>query len=300
MDQKVDGVVVPQPFPMPIVPMAPPEPKMSPDFDKLKQSIQEWKVQIEIKTQEYWHNAQEAETQSQTLHDELVSVWSQDITRIKENLKVAKPDVANLHDQKIVEDKIEALRLEFEKQSKKLNDDLETRIQNRKKEYELLLAQDTKQINNLETTIAEYGTQLQTHRDQIESKLSEWINKKNLDVTNMEGIISGSAPTAKAFNEEDQVNLVEDRKKIERVYKGLDAEPVMVSKEYGRQCTNNYNVKNQIGVGGFGAVYRGNDVSLRCTFAFKRVSMIADNPEKLEGVLKSFQREVSVRIELLF
>jgi hypothetical protein len=293
-DEKVDGIVTPQDFPLPIIPTLPAEPKMSPDIEKLTQSIRQWKAQIEIKTNEYSTSVQEAESNSQTLHDELVGLWKVEITKTHENLKSSNPEKQNERDEDVLNSKINTLRLEFERKVEELEQELDNRVKQRNKEYELLRVEEEERIQNLETTITEYGTRLQQHRDQLEHELSDWINATNLDVTNMEGIISGIKPSSKKVNEIDPVDLVVDRNKIHRVYTGLDVEPVMVSKEYGRQCTNNYDVKNQIGVGGFGTVYQGNDVSLRCTFAFKRVSMTADDPEKIKGVLQSFQREISV------
>ncbi len=183
--------------------------------------------------------------------------------------------------------------MEFERQKKKLEQETEERIRFRNKEFEGQKVQCHNHIKKLEESITEYGSRLQQHQEVLQTRLVEWMNTKKNDVTKMEGIVSGTitAPTEDATR---KVDLTDDRTKIHRVFSGLDVEPAMVSKDYGRHCTNNFDVKNQIGVGGFGSVYQGNDMTLRCTFAFKRVSMTADNPDKLQGVLKTLQREISV------
>ena len=230
------------------------------------------------------------------IHDQVVGSWTLEISKTNQTLTSSIPDQQNSHDKEVMKAKVNELRLEFERQKKKLEQETADRIQLRNKEFETQTVKCKSQIQKLENSIAEYGTRLQHHQDRMQTNLINWINGKKLDLTNMEGIAFGTTPASKPLNETaHEVDLTEDRRKIHRVFSGLDIEPVLVSKYYGHHCTNNYDVKNQIGVGGFGSVYQGNDMTLRCSFAFKRVSMMADNPKKLEGVLKTFQREISVR-----
>ena len=296
MQQKVEGVVVANDFTFPTAPSDPAAPKMSPDVDKLKQSVEEWKKLIELKTSEYVTSVEDAMFTAQKMHDETVGSWKQELSKTQQTIRDSKPDQQNSCDYEVLHSKVEALRLEFERQKKKLEQETEDRIRRRNKEFEGQKVQCHNHIKKLEESITEYGSRLQQHQEVLQTRLVEWINTKKNDVTKMEGIVSGTitAPTEDVATRE--VDLTDDRNKIHRVFSGLDVEPAMVSKDYGRHCTNNFDVKNQIGVGGFGSVYQGNDVTLRCTFAFKRVSMTADNPDKLQGVLNTFQREISVSI----
>jgi serine/threonine protein kinase len=112
----------------------------------------------------------------------------------------------------------------------------------------------------------------------------------------MEGIVAGTIPAPRVIDATNcEADLSADRAKLLSVFTGINVEPVVVSKTYGQHCTKNYDVANRIGVGGFGSVYQGSDLTLRRTFAFKRISLLADNPQKFEGALKTFEREISVR-----
>ena len=97
------------------------------------------------------------------------------------------------------------------------------------------------------------------------------------------GIVSGTAPApspSDIFHRE--VDLTDDGGKVLGVFiSGLDMEPVRVSKECSRHCTNHYDIENRICAGGFGIVYQGNDLTLRRSFAFKHVSLKADNSRKI-------------------
>ena len=296
LDLKIEGILVANDFTIPVVPVEPAEPKMSPDVEKLKHSIAEWKNLTEEKTREYIANVHEATVSSTKLHDQEVGLWIQEISKTNQALNESNPHRQNNHDKQVMISKIDALRLEFERQKLKLEQETIERMQRRDKEYEAQSIQCNTQILKLEEYIAEYGSRLQQHQDRIQTNLLNWINAKKLDIANMEGIVAGSNQAPKPRNEnEREMDIFEDSRNIHRVFSGLEIEPVMVSKEYGLYCTNNYDTKNEIGAGGFGSVYKGNDTTLQCTFAFKRVSMMADNPAKLQGVLKSFQREISVR-----
>ena len=285
VEHKIDGIVVAKEFPLPDVPREPAEPKLSQDVETLTYSVGEWKKLIEKMKKEYIINVDDAVFTSQIMHDKLVESWTQEIAKANHTLIDAKPEMNS---------KIEGLRLDFERRKQKLEQETEEQIRLQKKEFEAQSMRCNGQVEKLEKLIEEYGNRLRQHKHSLQTNLITWVHAKNLDVKNMEGIVAGAMPGPRTLEGAD---LSADRRKIVSVFSGLNVEPVVVSKEYGRHCTNNYDVKNQIGVGGFGSVYRGNDLKLRRTFAFKRVTLMADNPQKLEAALKTFEREISVRLQ---
>lgn len=300
LEEKFDGVGTLMHFPMPVVPMEPAEPKMSPDVEKLKHSIAEWEQQVEANKSEYHSNVQKATATAQAMHEEVVGSLKEEISKKTAALNAAKPDVPNSHDIEVTNEAINVLRLEFERQIEKLELELDMRIQRRNDEYEIYSTKYIAQINELESAIADSDARLHKHQTMLHNNLVTWVDEKTTEVTKMKEFVYGTLPTKKPVYNTDSALIAEDGAKIKQVYLGKEVEPAVVSNGYGRHCTSNYDIKNQIGTGGFGKVYQGNDVSIRCSFAIKRVSMPDNKPENLQIVLKSFHRELSVRYSLHF
>lgn len=109
-------------------------------------------------------------------------------------------------------------------------------------------------------------------------------------------LLGGHAPVQR----EDNMDVAEDRTKLQDVLEGRAAEPAEVSSNYGKLCTRDYDIANELGSGSFGVVYKGNDFVLSRTFAFKRVPMPTDRPAHLRIVAKTFRREISVRCSMYY
>lgn len=279
-------------FPKPFVPDAPINPAMSTDLKKLKKSVDSWKEKFDENEARYRQRISAASATAQMLHDEAVAALKTEIHKTTEKIASLKPDRENSRDKEDVNRMIEEKRIAFQHEKAMLRRGLKDRIRNRNKEFEAVCAEESAIVRKLETTVSDCNTHLQEYHQQIEKEFSAWISSKHKDVAIMDSIVAGKAPMTSS----ESVDVTEDRKKILKVLTGIDSEaPAEVSSEYGKQCTNNFDPKNKIGTGGFGVVYQGNDIALKRTLAFKRVSVLVTSPKKLDAILRTFKREISVR-----
>ena len=295
LEQDHDGVVVGNDFPVPIVPIEPVDPKLSSDITKLQHSVSEWKRSIQGKKQEYSTNVNNAILKSQRIHDKTVASWTQEMSNKQQALDASQPKHLEQHARQVLNGKLHALRLEFEQQTRKLEEEAKEQLRHRKKESEAQVIRYSAQIRSLEHRTAEYNNRLQQHQHQMLDDLSRWVQAKESDVINMEKIVRDATTAPKQMKNSDcDVDLSEDREKMRSVFLGLNFEPVMVSNAYGIHCTNNYDVMNQIGTGNFGSVFRGTDRILQRSFAFKRMTVNVTNLYSSEERLTAFQQEISV------
>jgi hypothetical protein len=93
------------------------------------------------------------------------------------------------------------------------------------------------------------------------------------------------------FDEE----IANGRMELERMLNNPTAEPTCWSIRYLDDCTDNFNSK-VLGEGAFGKVYFGCDKVLGFQFAVKRVPLSVPDEDALNEIIRSFKREISVRI----
>lgn len=272
------GVFEPPRQPRP--PAPPREPVLYADKAKFRASVNQWKTKMERSILEYRGEVSKAEEKVERLHAHGIADLNLEIAKTQEHVQQAKPDKANKRDAEKVAAQIKTLQRE-----------LEERVALRKKEFEDERSNSTLRIQKLQTDIVACNSARELYLEEMTSTFSAWLTSKNSEISDKENLLGGHAPVQR----EENMDIAEDRTKLQDVLEGRAAEPAEVSSNYGKHCTRDYDIKNELGSGSFGVVYKGNDFVLSRTFAFKRVAMPTDRPAQLRVVAKTFRREISVR-----
>ena len=89
---------------------------------------------------------------------------------------------------------------------------------------------------------------------------------------------------------DESQEILESRAALAHMEANPDNDPVSLSLEYLKKCTDNFTSK-VLGEGAFGKVYLGTDKTLGLQFAVKQAHF---HPDALNEIMLSFRKEISV------